>query len=378
MTLTHRDRVQIALAHQEPDRVPLDLGGTQTSILVEPYNALKQALGISTPTEIQNITLGLARVEPAVLERFGIDFCHIRIRPPDTWSLTLLPDDSFYDQWGTRWHRPPGGHYYDMVEYPLAAATLDSLATYHWPDPDNSGRIAGVAEEARKLRRDTDYAIETGFGGLWEGAWFLVGFQQWLLSLSDNPEFVEGVLDGVLSVQKRMYGRYLKEVGEYVDLVTLWDDYGAQNGPLISPVMWRRLVKPRLADLVATLKSHTRACIGLHCCGALRPILDDLVEVGIQVLNPVQVSARGMIPAELKARYGKALSFWGGIDTQHLLPHGTPSDVAQAASATLRALGPGGGYILAAVHNIQPGVPAENIIAMYDTARTTGLYPLQG
>jgi uroporphyrinogen decarboxylase len=371
MGLSHRERVLFALEHQEPDRVPLDLGGTQTSLLVEPYDELKRALGIHTPTETQNIVLGLARIEEAVLERFDIDFRHILPRAPSSWKFELLPDDSFYDEWGVRWRRPPGGYYYDMVEHPLSDATLDALSRYTMPDPTDPGRVAGVAEEARQLRAHTDYAIEAGLVGLWESAWFLVGFERWMLAVAQNREFVEALLESVLQVLKAMHTFYLAQVGEMVDLVTLWDDYGAQFTTLISPQLWRALVKPRLADLVAAMKSKTKAHIGIHSCGAVAPLIDDLLEIGIDVLNPLQVSARGMNPLELKKRYGNRMTFWGGIDTQRLLPGGTVSEVRQAVKETIRWLAPGGGYILAAVHNIQPGVPAENIIAMYDTARQT-------
>jgi len=374
MSLSHRERVQIALAHEQPDRVPLDLGGTQTSILVEPYNALKVALGLSTPTAVKNVVLGLADVEEPVLDRFDIDFRHILPKMPSTWKYELLPDDSFYDDWGVRWHRPPGGYYYDMVETPLHEATLHALERYAWPDPLDPGRVAGTGEEARFLHSHTPYAIEAGLIGLWETAWFPVGFERWLVALYDNLEFVEAMLDGVLRTLKQMHGAYLDQVGPYVDLVTLWDDYGAQRSTLISPALWRRLVKPRLAELIATLRSKTPACIGLHCCGAIAPLLDDLVEAGIQVINPVQVAAKGMVPEELKKRYGKRLAFWGGIDTQTLMPKGTAEDVRRAVCDTIAALAPGGGYILAAVHNIQPGVPAENIIAMYDSAIQFGIY----
>ncbi len=369
MGLTHRERVLLALEHQEPDRVPLDLGGTQTSLLVEPYNALKRALGLTTPTEVQNIVLGLARIEEPVLERFDIDFRHILPRAPSFWTFERLPDDSFYDEWGVRWQRPPGGYYYDMVEHPLSDATLQALDAYTFPDPYDPGRIAGVAEQARQLREETDYAIEAGLVGLWESAWFLVGFERWMLAVAQNREFVEALLDKVLDILKKQHTLYLSQVGEYVDLVTLWDDYGTQFTTLISPPLWRSLVKPRLAELVAAMKTQTKAHIGIHSCGAVAALIDDLLEVGIDVLNPVQVSARGMNPHELKQRYGKRMTFWGGIDTQRLLPNGSPQEVRQAVEETIRTLAPGGGYILAAVHNIQPGVPAENIITMYDTAR---------
>ncbi|HKZ54423.1 MAG TPA: uroporphyrinogen decarboxylase family protein [Anaerolineales bacterium] len=376
MPLSHRERVQMALDHRQPDRVPLDLGGTQTSIHTLAYRALKRALGIATPTETQNIVLGLARLEPEVLERFDIDFLHILPGMPDTWTFQLNADDSFHDEWGTRWRRPPGGYYYDMVEFPLAGAALDDLASFAWPDPWNKGRLAGAAKQAERLYSETEYALEAGLVGLWETAWFLVGLERWMLRLHDDPDFVVALLDRVLENLKAMHAAYLAEVGPWLELVTLWDDYGSQNGPLIAPSMWRRLVKPRLAELIAALKSKTEARIAIHSCGSLWDILDDLIEVGVEVINPVQVTARNMDPRQLKQRYGKRLTFWGGIDTHHILPYGRPQDVSRAVREALQTLAIHGGYILASVHNIQPGVPPENIIAMFDTARKADAYPM--
>jgi uroporphyrinogen decarboxylase len=376
MPMTSRERVLTALSHYEPDRVPIDFGGTQTSILVEPYNALKNALGISTPTQTANLVLGLARIEEPVLERFGVDFRHILPKTPSGWKFELLPDDSFFDEWGVVWHRPEGGYYYDMVRFPLGESSWESFEKYRWPDPGDPGRIEGAAKEAAYLHDHTQFAVEAGLVGLWESSWFLVGLERWLVAIYEKPDFVEAVMDKVLDILARMHAVYLDAVGPYVDLVTLWDDYGAQLNTLISPTLWRKLVKPRLAQLVEVLKRKTNASIGLHSCGSLFPILDDLVEVGIQVLNPIQVSARGMAPRELKKRYGQDLVFWGGIDTHFTLPCGTEEDVRNAVYDTLDALAPGGGYILAAVHNIQPGVPARNIIAMYDAGRQAGRYPI--
>jgi uroporphyrinogen decarboxylase len=368
--LSHRDRVLTALNHQEPDRVPIDLGGTQTGMLAEPYNALKHEIGLHTPTKVSNIVLGLASIEQQVLERFDIDFRHVLPGNSDDYIFELLPDDSFYDEFGTRWHRPTGGHYYDMVEFPLAVCSLEALEAFRWPDPENTGRVRGVREELMRLRSETDYALEAGLVGLWETCWFTVGLERWLMALYDSPEFVAALMDQTLEFLKKMHGAYLDAAGPYLDLVTLWDDYGTQNSSLISPGAWRKLVKPRLAELVALIRSKTHAYIGIHSCGSLVSILDDLVEIGIQVINPVQVSARNMVIRDLKQRYGRHLSFWGGIDSQSLLPAGSPADVEKAVIETVNILGENGGYILAAVHNIQPGVPPKNVISMYDTART--------
>lgn len=370
--LSHRERVLTALEHREPDRVPLDLGGTQTSILVEPYNALKARLGLETPTRVNNIVLGLAKIEEPVLERFEIDFRHVLPGMPDEYHFELREDDSFLDEFGTRWRRPPGGYYYDMVEYPLAACTLEALEGFRWPNPEDPGRVRGVSEELARLRSETDFALEAGLVGLWETAWFTVGLERMLYALADHPDFVEALLDQTLDFLRRMHGAYLDAAGPYLDLVTLWDDYGVQSTSLISPARWRSLIMPRLAELVAVIRSKTRAKIGIHSCGSIFGLLDDLAEIGIQVINPVQVSARKMSLADLKKRYGDRLVFWGGIDTQFLLPKGSPEEVRRAVQETVARMAPGGGYILAAVHNIQPGVPPENIIAMYDAARSAG------
>jgi uroporphyrinogen decarboxylase len=367
--ITHRERVQFALNHEQPDRVPFDLGGTQTGILVEPYRALKRTIGLNTPTEIENVVLGLAHVEEEVLQRFDIDFRHVLPRLPKNYTFSLLPDASFYDEWGTKWRRPEGGYYYDMVEFPLDSCTLRVVDSYPWPNPFDPGRVIGVEDELKNLREHTDFSLEAGLVGLWETSWFLVGLENWLTALVENPPFIEAVMDGVLTILKKMHGAYLDVAGPYLDMVTLWDDYGAQGGLLISPVMWRRWVKPRLADLIDGIRSKTSAAIAMHSCGSLVSILTDLVEIGVQVINPVQVAAYGMEPNNLKKQFGKYLTFWGGIDSQFLLPHGSPADIRQVVKETISILGSDGGYILAAVHNIQPGVPPENIVEMYDACR---------
>lgn len=356
--------------------MPLDFGGTQTGILLPPYDALKKKLGLNTTSEISNRILGLAHVEEVVLQRFEVDFRHVSLNTPTEWTFELLPDDSFYDVWGTRWRRPKGGYYYDPIEYPLSSASLNALEAYPWPNALDPGWSRTAEESTRILHNHTDFAVEIGFPGPWERSWFLVGLERWMMSLIDNLEFAEALLDQVLDYQLRLYSTCLDRVGAYVDIVTFWDDYGAQVSTLISPYLWRRLVKPRLAALVKCVRRRTNAHIGLHSCGSIRALMDDLVEIGIQVLNPIQVSAAGMKPQELKQRYGRHLTFWGAIDTQSLLSRASATEVTQTTIEIINTLAPDGGYILAATHNIQPEVPPENVIAMYDCARSAGRYPL--
>ncbi len=376
MAITSRERVLTALDHEEPDRVPVDLGGTQTGIMVEPYDRLKELLGIRTGSEVGNIFLGLARVEEEVLQRFQVDISHVLPHLPESWHPRIEKDNSLLDEWHIRWQRPPSSHYYDMVEHPLREASMDDLDSFPWPDPLDPGRVKGVEEELLGLRHGSDRAIAAGLWSLFEACWALRGMENFLMDMILNKDFAEALLDRVTDIMVTMYDRYLRVAGPYLDIVKLWDDYGTQGAPLISPQLFREMVKPRMARMIEMIGTRTDARIAIHCCGSIWALLDDLVDVGIEIINPVQTAAAHMDPVRLKARYGDRLSFWGGIDTQRTLPCGSPEDVRREVRQRLLEMGPQGGYILAAVHNIQVGVSPENIVAMYDAAMDWGSYPL--
>jgi uroporphyrinogen decarboxylase len=376
VAITSRERVLTALSHEEPDRVPIDLGGTQTGIMVEPYDGLKELLGITTETEVGNIFLGLARVEEEVMRRFQVDINHVLPHMPESWHLEVEEDNSFLDEWQIRWQRPPSSHYYDMVEHPLKEASMDDLGNFPWPDPLDEGRVKGVEEELLEIRHKSDRAIAAGLWSLFEACWALRGMENFLVDMVLNREFAQTLLDRVTEVMIAMYDRYLQVAGPHLDIVKLWDDYGTQEGPLISPQLFREMVKPRMARLIEMIRTRTSARIAIHCCGSIWALLDDLVDMGVEIINPVQTAAAHMDPVRIKARYGDRLSFWGGIDTQSVLPYGKPKDVRREVRQRLTEMAPRGGYILAAVHNIQVGVPPENIVAMYESALALGTYPL--
>jgi uroporphyrinogen decarboxylase len=376
--MTSRERVLTALRHAEPDRVPIDLGSGTTGIEVEAYDRLKALLGFESRT--RTFVRDHAEVDEALLQRFGIDTRYVRVGAPRGYRLQIDADNSYADIWGVRWRKPPSSLYWDMVSHPIAEPTMAALDAYRWPDPHDPGRTEGLRERAQALAEQKAYAVvldNTGFG-VFEQGWALRGFENFYTDLVAEPEFAEALMQRVGDYQVALYEHVLAEVGPYVDVVMVAEDLGSQDGPLISPETYRRMIKPVEKRIWQFIKSKTSARLFLHSCGSVRRFIPDLIEIGVDILNPVQVAAAEMDPAELKREYGKDLTFWGGgCDTQQVLTFGTADDVEREVRRRVRELGPGGGFVFNQIHNIQPGVPAENIVRMFDTVLTHGVYPLQ-
>ncbi len=375
--MNHRERLLTALKHQEPDRIPIDLGGTPTGIEVDAYDKLKTLLGVDATTE--TFVRDHVEVEESLLERFGVDTRYIRVKPPTGFELIIEQDNSYVDLWGTRWQKPPSSPYWDMVDYPIKEPTLAALDSYQWPDPTDPGRIEGLRDRAKELYENTQYALVVdmmGFG-VFEQGWALRGFENFLTDLAGDQKFAEALMQRIADYQIALFNHVLEEVGDYVQVVMTSDDMGTQNDLMVSPDTYRRLIKPAQKRLWQSIKSKTDASLFLHTCGAVRKVIPDFIEMGIDILNPVQVAAKGMDTAELKAQFGKDLCFWGGgCDTQTVLTFGTPDDVEKEVKRRISELAPGGGFVFTAVHNIQPQVPAENIVRMFETVLQCGVYPM--
>lgn len=375
--MTPRERVLASLSHEEPDRVPLDLGGLATTIESVPYDELKKYLGIKSETRL----FLRDHVDPPeeVLERFGIDTRYIRIKPPKNFKVQIEPDNSYLDEWGTRWKKPESSLYWDPVDHPLKDATIEDLETYNWPDPHDPGRTEGLREEAKRLREKTDYAIvaDTPLLGIFESASVcLRGIERFMMDLILDKPFAKALLDRVADIHIEFFRHYLDAVSEYIDVIVVSDDLGCENGPLISPELYREIIKPAERKLWQFIKNHTKAYLFLHSCGSISKFIPDLIEIGVDILNPIQVSAKDMDTKRLKEEFGDRMTFWGGVDTQGVLPFGSPEEVEGEVKRRISDAAPGGGYVLTAVHNIQAGVPPENICMMYDAARKYGRYPI--
>jgi uroporphyrinogen decarboxylase len=382
--MTSRQRVLKALNHETPDRVPIDLGGFQTGIHRSAYAQLIEYLGIRDEITILDPVQQLARPCEELLQRFHIDIRYIVAHGPESFRGGIEHNTrngrlwhDLKDEFGVVWSMPDDQPLYmDISHHPLADATQADLADYPFPKGDDPTRFAGLREQAQGLRRETPYALSTGIGGVvYETCWYLCGLERWLMATIENPAFCEALLDRTLEFWLGYYREFMKEIGDLVDVVMIGDDIGGQSGPLFSPTFYRSVVKPRQKKLVQHIKSLTNAKIWYHTCGSVRQFIPDLLDNGIDILNPVQISAAGMDPRDLTAEFGDRLVFWGGaIDTQHVLSVATPAEVKEHVRRNLEIFKPGGGYVFNNVHNLQAGVPPENIVALFDAAYEYGFY----
>jgi uroporphyrinogen decarboxylase len=281
----------------------------------------------------------------------------------------------YRDEWGIVHRRPKGdGLYYSIWQVPLPHddVSVQEIERYPWPDMGAVWRFAGLREQAQR-HRAAGYAVvlKDGFAGIFEFAQRMVGMENLLVMMALRPEVAEALFDQLLALKLAYWQSALAELGELVDVVTYADDYGSQASQIISPRMFRRLLKPRVQqvfELQARLAPH--AYRFFHSDGNVRPLLPDMIEIGVQILNPIHIRAAGMEPAALKRDFGRDLVFWGGgVDTQGVLPNGTAQEVKEDVRRNVAALAPGGGYVFNTIHNIQADVPATNVLAMVEALR---------
>lgn len=385
--MSPRERVRRSLRHQEPDRVPVDFAGWACGITATAYARLRDHLGLVPNLNMElNDWFLVSNVGEDLLLHLDIDFRRVHLNP--------LPGKVPFDTHATHWTDAWGvvrrnvpyvladgittGYYSEIVENPLAHASTSDLEHYPWPNADDDRRFTGVAEEAERLYTETPYALVAGGVdlGIFELAQNLRGMQRFFIDLVEQPDFARRLVEMVAQVQIRLTARFMDLVGPYVDMVETSDDYGTQLGLLISPRTYREIIKPSHCALLHAIHARTSAKVFHHSCGSVNRILDDLIDAGVDVINPVQPSAAGMDALALKSKFGERISFHGAIDVQTVLPTGTCDDVARHVAEQMAALAPRGGYVVAPAHNIQDDVPPENVVALYAVAHARGAYPL--
>jgi uroporphyrinogen decarboxylase len=382
--MTPRERVLAALDHREPDRVPIDLGSSiVSSITKAAYVPLREHLGLPAETvTVHDEVQQLPYVHEDVLTRFGVDTRMVQLPPTHVAGVEIVDDGDYWamwDRWGAKLRMPKeNGLYYDWVEFPVRELTIDALDAYRWPEPDPPDVVAALRERAAWLRANTDFAlVGSGVigGGIFEQPCRTVGLEAFMMALLTERAFAERLVDGITDIYIESVDRYLAQVGDLIDVFTFWDDVATQSGWMINPETYVEVIKPRQKRLFEAVKARTRAKLFYHGCGAVFELIPHLVEIGVDIVNPVQVSAAGMDSKRLKAAYGRDVTFWGGgVDTQRVLPFGTPEQVRDEVRRRIDDLAPGGGFVFATVHNIQAFVPPANIVAAFDTALEHGVY----
>jgi len=375
--MEHRERLLKAINHEETDRVPIDLGATRdTSIVKEAYDQLRNYLKLkpTNPILIDKMMRAVA-VDDDVLEYFQTDVRGVFPGKPESSENT--DENTYTDEWGVTRTKFPGIYYSEQTEYPLSGnISQKDIINYNWPDPDDPNMVKGLKEQVKKIKDKCDCPIVLALPAcIVHQSQYLRGFYDWFLDCGMNVKLMETLFDVILDINKRKVKNLLAEVGKEVDLVMIADDLGTQQGLQVSPDFFRKSIKPRFKeyfDIVHKFSPDLK--IIFHSCGSIEAILNDLIEIGIDILNPVQPLAKNMDTAHLKKKYGDRVAFWGAIDTQYALCNESPEVVKKEVEKRIRDLSKGGGYVLSAVHNIQPGVPPENIVTMFEHGKEFSKY----
>lgn len=378
--MNSRERLLTTLDHREPDRIPFDLGSTQvTGIHVVAYRGLRQVLGLPRvePHRCDSIQQ-LALPDDDVIEKLGVDVRGLFPLNSHNWKMVNQEVGDYWeylDEWGVTHRRPkPDGLYYSMVRSPLAGPTLTlaEIRTHNWPNTGDPQRIVGLREQALAYRAQGKAVMLKGvLAGVFEMAQRVRGMENLLMDMASNDALAGAFFDQMVELKLAFWEMALPQLADVIDVISEADDYGTQTSQLISPRMFRQQIKPRQKALFARIKQLApSAKLFFHSCGNVRPLLPDFIEIGVDILNPVHITATGMEPLALKRDFGKEIVFWGGgVDTQDVLPHGTPQQVKDHVRRNIDALAPGGGFVFNPVHNIQADVPPENVAAMMEALR---------
>jgi len=375
--MNSRERFTKAMNHESTDRVLVDLGKQVGSLHKFEYQKLYEYLG--KPDWMQNHEVILDKMAQTVvpdeqlLRNFGVDFRWLIPRWTGVKPFEKKGRKGYYDMWGTTFSEMED--YFAITATPLQEGTMEELENHPWPDPDDPAMFAGLREQAKDLYENTDYVIGADGikGGILQTCLWLRGYDKFFLDLAMNKAYADALLEKVLYLYCRMYTNYYREVGEYAQLVYITDDLGTQVSLLMSPKMFREQVKPKFKAFNDHLKSLGEAKIMFHSDGAIDPLMEDLIEIGVDILNPVQTSTKGLENTrELKEKYGSRISFHGAIDVQQIMPNSTEAEIRREVARRIHDLGSNGGYILAPCHNIGYDIPVENVVALFEAAQEYG------
>lgn len=385
--MNSRERVLASLNHEEPDRVPIVIGvNNTTGIKMDTYKGIKELIDVEAPDEYlyRWPELGTAKLDEETTQRLGVDVRGVLdLEPAEVLERNEQrePGSPYINSWGSGQVQTGPGEWFPGV-HPLSDAdSVEDVEEYDgWPDMTDPTRVAHVEERAKQLAEEGEYAI---MGTPWllfplERAFAMQGMDVFLQNLVRNREFAEALLKKITEKCKTLMDAFLEELGDNVDIIGIGDDLGTQESLLMSPRTYRDILKPIHDDYISFIKERTDAKVFFHTDGDVFPLIEDFIEIGVDILNPIQTSAGKMANlSELKEQFGDEIVFCGAIDTRETLPEGSPEDVRREVKRVIKKLGPGGGYMVSAVHTIMDEVPAENVLAMVDAVREFGQYPIK-
>lgn len=363
--------------HEEPDRIPIFWGGTNSSIVPSHYDALCKELGITDYKKPVG-DFGTINLHPELRERLHSDVELLILGAPRRKRLEngLIEDG----MWGFRMKEVGGYRTFPDEIAPLRhAKNIEDIEAHPvWPDPDDPAYYENQKNRAKKLF-DTGKIVlgEASYAGspFFIYPWFR-GMDQWMMDPYTNPDFYRYLAQKIVDLSAVILERWLEQVGEYLDVLCFYDDIAMQTGPMVSLDHYRKWILPYEKQLVDVAKKMTRAKLSIHCCGSCYDLLPGFLEVGYEILNPIQTRAKNMEAWRLKRDYGDRFTFYGGVDIQRLLPFGTEEDIRRGVKDLIRSMAPGGGFLFATSHNIEPDTPPKNIVAMFDAAHEFGRYPI--
>ncbi len=381
MKMTPRENFHAAMSHREPERLLVDLGKHIGSIHKKAYRRLKDYL-VDVPMHNEERILDrMAQTvipDEALLQRLGIDFRWVV--PHWVQVKPRVGVDGYIDMWGVPYRATADQDHYAVDGAPLKKATVKDLDDFPWPNPHDPDQFKGLREQAKYLFENTGYVIGADAikAGPLMSALQMRGYEQFFMDMVLDVEFADALLDRITWTLKEMWTRYLNEVGPYVQLAYVTDDLGTQTSLLMSPTLFRQRIKPKMKELHDHIKSLADVKLMMHTDGAVLPIIDDLIDINVDILNPVQTSTQGMGDTlALKEKFGDRLCFHGAIDVQQMLPNASPEELRWEVAKRIQDLGRHGGYIIAPCHNIGHDIAPENVVALFDLARELGRYPLQ-
>lgn len=377
--MSRRDNFKAILNHRQPDDIIMDLGGCPLSTMMgKSYENLLKYLNISEENTDSGEILKwgqVHRLDDRLVEALDIDTRGVgNVVIPANSTFKVLSDKEYIDEWSIK--RVFTGLYWDIIESPLDGKEVEDLASFPWPDPDSidMDRIRREAARAKYLYENTDYIVVADLPtyGVFELGCWMCGFEDYLCKMAADPDFIHEYSRRVCDYQNRVLELYLRELGPYIHVIVSGDDFATQHTQFVSPKMFQEMIKPYFKERLDTTRQYTDAAILHHSCGSVAKMIPELIDCGVQILNPIQPGAADMSPSNIKPKYGDSIVFHGGFDTQEVLPFGTKEEINAAVKDMMDVMNKDGGYIFAAAHNIQEDVPAENIVEMFRAARKYG------